>query len=129
MRRRVRHNLLSILTLSLFAAPAALAAEPPGGLEAAEGRIDAADAKAHIAWLADDAREGRGAGTAGGRAAGEYIAKRCAALGLKPGGGGTGDEAWFQPFTVEATKCRNVVAYREGRDPKLKDEHVVIGAH
>lgn len=39
-----------------------------------------------IAWLADPAREGRGLGTKGLTAAGEFIEKRFAALGLLPAG-------------------------------------------
>ncbi|HWO14262.1 MAG TPA: M20/M25/M40 family metallo-hydrolase [Polyangiaceae bacterium] len=37
-----------------------------------------------IAWLADPAREGRGVGTAGLTAAGEYIEQRFKSLGLQP---------------------------------------------
>lgn len=43
-------------------------------------------AQADIAWLADPAREGRGLGTAGLEAAGNYIQKSFAALGLLPAG-------------------------------------------
>lgn len=39
-----------------------------------------------IAWLADPAREGRGLGTKGLAAAGEFIEQRFAALGLAPAG-------------------------------------------
>ncbi|HXK17185.1 MAG TPA: M28 family peptidase, partial [Polyangiaceae bacterium] len=39
-----------------------------------------------IAWLADPAREGRGLGTKGLTASGEYIEQRFAALGLAPAG-------------------------------------------
>ena len=47
----------------------------------------------HISWLADDARQGREAGTPGYDAAADYVAEEMAALGLMPGG----DEgSWFQ---------------------------------
>ncbi|MBL8859325.1 MAG: M28 family peptidase [Planctomycetes bacterium] len=39
-----------------------------------------------VTWLADDAREGRRAGTAQGIASAEFIAKRMASLGLEPAG-------------------------------------------
>jgi hypothetical protein len=52
---------------------------------------------ADIAWLADPARQGRGIGTAGLDAAGEYLEKRFAALHLLPGAdGGT----FRQTFSV-----------------------------
>src|SRR5882724_2326827 len=52
---------------------------------------------ADIRWLADPAREGRGVGTPGLAAAGEYIEKRYKDLGLLPAGDGGG---YRQPFSV-----------------------------
>jgi hypothetical protein len=49
-----------------------------------------------VAWLADDARDGRRAGTAGEHAAADWIAARMDALGLEP----AGEDGWFQEFTV-----------------------------
>lgn len=49
-----------------------------------------------IAWLADDAREGRRAGLAGERASAEYLAARFGELGLEP----AGTEGFLQPFDV-----------------------------
>jgi len=52
---------------------------------------------AHVRYLADDRLEGRAVGTRGERCAGEYIAARFRALGLRPAGdGGT----WFQAWMV-----------------------------
>lgn len=42
--------------------------------------------RANVSWLADDAREGREAGSAGFDAAADYVATQMRALGLKPGG-------------------------------------------
>ncbi|HXO22241.1 MAG TPA: PA domain-containing protein, partial [Thermoanaerobaculia bacterium] len=68
-------------------APAAPAAETAGA-----GRF-AAD----VRWLADDAREGRGVGTAGLAAAQQWLADAFRAAGLAPAGdGGT----YFQTFDV-----------------------------
>jgi len=49
-----------------------------------------------VAWLADDAREGRETGTRGYLAAAEYVAARMASMGVEPGA----DGEWFQevPF-------------------------------
>ena len=58
---------------------------------------DAARLAADVAWMADDAREGRRAGTQGEHATTEWLGARLGALGLVPAGeGGT----WFQEFDV-----------------------------
>lgn len=55
-----------------------------GGTDSAPGAA-AARIKADIAWLADDAREGREAGTRGYDAAADYVANEFKAAGLAPG--------------------------------------------
>ena len=55
--------------------------------------------KADMAWLADDAREGREAGTPGYEAAAEYVATRMKAIGLTPGAGAS----WFQQVPLRAS--------------------------
>lgn len=74
--------------------------------------------RADVVWLADDAREGREAGTAGYDAAADYVAARFAALGLKPAGEKGG---WFQQVTLRRS-MRNLdlsrlVFAREGAAP------------
>jgi len=54
--------------------------------------------EADASWLADDAREGRGVGTAGIDAAGAWIAQRFRDLGFLPAGDSNG---YRQPFDVE----------------------------
>ncbi len=90
----------------------------------------------HIDFLADDAREGRGVGTAGLDAAAEYIADRLAEIGLV---GGTAD-GFLQRFTISPTApaaahtgiggavVANVVGIVPGRGP-LRNQAVVVGAH
>lgn len=51
---------------------------------------------ADVSWLADDAREGRGVGSAGLAAASEYLAERFAALGLAP----MGEGGFRRPFEL-----------------------------
>jgi len=68
-------------------APAAMAA--PAGEPTASADI----LEAHIAWLSDDARQGREAGTAGYDAAAEYVAAEMEELGLDPAGD---DGSWYQ---------------------------------
>lgn len=51
-----------------------------------------------IAWLADDAREGRETGTQAYREAAGYVAARLQAIGAKPGA----DGSWFQEVPLRA---------------------------
>jgi aminopeptidase YwaD len=90
-----------------------------------------------VAWLADDRLEGRGTGTAGNDTAAAWLARRHAALGLRPLGGADG---YLQRFVArsaqmahtgqaEGVATQNVAAVVPGRDPALRGEYVVIGAH
>jgi Tol biopolymer transport system component len=53
-----------------------------------------------VRWLADDAREGRGVGTAGLEEASRWLAERFREIGLAPAGE---DGGWFQRFDVPVT--------------------------
>jgi len=59
--------------------------------------IDAGALAEDIAWLAADAREGRGLGTAGLRAAAEYLAEGFREAGFEPSGD---DGSFFQSFEM-----------------------------
>jgi hypothetical protein len=95
---------------------------------------DLTGAIAAVRYLADDALEGRLAGSAGERCAGDYIAARLQSLGLR--GAGTGG-SFFQEVPLASSiypaalggTGRNVIALLEGSDPALQAEAVVIGAH
>jgi hypothetical protein len=63
-------------------------------------RSDAARLLSDVKWLADDAREGRRAGTEQGRIAGEWIAERFDELGLEPAGTPSGSNRYLQEFSV-----------------------------
>src|SRR4051812_48656072 len=103
-----------------------------------------------IAYLADDRLEGRGTGTAGNDSAAAWLARRHAALGLRPvladtarpeceSGAVAGDCGTFlQRFRArgvelahagrpEGVATQNVVAMVPGRDPALAGEYVVVG--
>ena len=87
---------------------------------------------ADVRYLADDAQEGRGVGTAGLGRAGSYIRDALARAGL---------QASFQDFTIPrdapavlhttlgGSATRNVVAVIPGTSPALKGQVVVVGAH
>ncbi|HWP38860.1 MAG TPA: M28 family peptidase [Gemmatimonadales bacterium] len=91
---------------------------------------------ADLAYLAADAREGRGVGTAGLDSAARYIAAAFAAAGLRP----AGTDGFFQPFMIDPSApaaahagvggaaVKNVVAMLPGRGA-LAGEAVVVGAH
>jgi len=84
----LRYALLSLLVWAPACASAGSAASPA---------ITVEELRAHVEWLADDAREGRRAGTAGERAAASYIAQAFALAGLEPAGD---NGTWFQEFEV-----------------------------
>ena len=89
---------------------------------------------ATVRFLADDALEGRLAGSPAERCAGDFIAKRFQKLGLKPAGE---NKTYFQSFALASVvnphaptgTGRNVLAWLEGSDPQLKKEFIVVGAH
>jgi len=66
--------------------------------EPAAAQPSAADrVAADVAWLADDAREGRGVGTAGIDAAADWLAEQMKQAGIE---GGMEAGSYFQPFEV-----------------------------
>lgn len=80
----------------------------------------------HVAWLADDARNGRKAGSEGGREAADYIASHLAEAGLKPV---LPDGSFFQEFSLDdGTRARNVLAIVPGRGA-LAADCIVVSAH
>ncbi|MFH1923728.1 MAG: M28 family peptidase [Planctomycetota bacterium] len=85
--------------------------------------IHSEELKAHVDYLADDALEGREAGSRANREAGEYLANRFQEIGLI--GAGV-DGGCFQPFDPN---FRNVLGLLPGADPELKQQYVVVGAH
>ena len=84
-----------------------------------------------IRYLADDALEGRLAGSEGERCAAEFLAGEFRRIGLRPAGA---DGGFFQDVPLAsainphapAGTGRNVIARLDGRDPELRDEFVVI---
>jgi Zn-dependent M28 family amino/carboxypeptidase len=76
----------SLVSLGLILSTPALAQDP-----AAEARIHA-----DVAFLADDALEGRGTGRRGYDIAARYVQTRMQGMGLQPGANGS----WRQPVTI-----------------------------
>lgn len=141
------------LALIAVALPLSLAAcrtsepRPVSGPVPDSGRI-----RRDIAYLADDRLEGRGTGTAGNDSAAAWLTRRHVALGLEPLEIDTSRaecrttavaptcRTFLQRFVargaalahagqVHGVPTQNVVALLPGRDPALRGEYVVIGAH
>lgn len=89
-----------------------------------------------IRFLADDRLAGRLTGSPGADTAAAYLARRFAEVGLQPA-----PDGWFQSFTIspDAPTARaaavggavgkNVIGVLPGRDPVLRNESIIIGAH
>src|SRR5690554_154208 len=102
--------------------------------------IDVSEIKAHISFLADDALEGREAGTEGEAIAANYISDLFRDYGLEPAGD---DNTYLQQFTIntamlknphatdatdgEKRLAQNIVGTLQGTGNE--DEFIVIGAH
>lgn len=92
---------------------------------------------AGVTWLADDAREGRGLGSDGLAAAGDWVAERFSEIGLEP----AGSDGYRQSFPTtildpddphaEGTPVEafNVVGRLRAGAPDRLDGVLVIGAH
>ncbi len=98
-------------------------------------RADSAIIRRDIEFLASDRLEGRLTGTPGNDSAAAYLARRYRSLGLTELAPG-----YLQPFDALSAQdahmgrtaprpTQNVVAQLRGRDPALRDEYIVIGAH
>jgi Tol biopolymer transport system component len=85
-------------------------------------------------YLADDALEGRLAGSEGAACAAEYLGYAFRRLGLAPGGE---EGSYFQEVPLESVvnphapggTGRNVIGILPGTDRSMADEYLVIGAH
>ena len=133
-------RLLSLLTgiLLLLALPAVRLEGQFGVPSYPERRVTPPPLQAidDIKYLSDDRLAGRMTGTPGADSAAAYLARRFAHVGLQPGAGG-----WFQAFTVAKTapvaqqahvgglRGNNVIGVLPGRDPVLRNEAIIVGAH
>jgi hypothetical protein len=89
-----------------------------------------------IKFLSDDRLQGRVTGSPGADSAATYLARRFSEVGLQPAAGG-----WFQSFTIgrdapaakhtqaAGTPGKNVIGILPGRDPVLRNQTIVLGAH
>lgn len=138
-RRRVLHVVATQVATVALAAPGLMAQACPDAVVLTQGL---GEPLATVRYLADDSLEGRLAGSRGERCAGDYIAGRLKALGVRgageagsyfqdvavpvPGGGSANPHAVDPHASVTG---RNVIALLEGADAAVRDEVIVIGAH
>jgi membrane-associated protease RseP (regulator of RpoE activity) len=118
-----RRMLTAAVACCLLGTVAAWGAERNSAFMAALESIRADELKSHVAFLADDQREGREAGSSGNREAAEYLAQYLAEIQLTPAGI---DGGFFQPFDPN---YRNILALIQGSDPELRREFILVGAH
>lgn len=132
MQAQARHR----AGLALIAALPLVFSPPLSARQCPDPAVLAADVPpilAPVRVLADDALEGRMAGSDGERCAGDYIAARFQELGLEP----AGVDGYFQEVPLASVlnphapggTGRNVVALLPGSDPALRDQYVIVGAH
>src|SRR5262245_29189042 len=119
----------------LFAAVVLMLVALTGQL-AAQSTADAISLLNDVRYLSDDKLGGRMIGSPGADSAAAYLARRFKKVGLIPSPGG-----WFQTFTVArdapaaahagigGVTGKNVIGVLPGRDPKLRDEIILVGAH
>ncbi len=103
---------------------------------AAQSTVDAVTLLNDVRFLADSELGGRLIGTPGADSAAIFLARRFRKAGLRPSPGG-----WFQEFSVApdapaalhagigGAVGKNVIGVLAGRDPRLRNEIVVVGAH
>ena len=84
-----------LVAIAVLALLCPVAAEPPKAV--APPGVD--ELLGHVRALTAPEMEGRGSGTPGGARAGQYIADRFQAMGLRPGGEGG---SFLQPFALSA---------------------------
>ncbi len=83
--------------------------------------------RADVERLAAPGWEGRGAGTPGGRKAGDWLLGRMKALGLRPGVRSKTGASYLHEFRFGRTRCRNLVGILPGN--KDAKDYVLVGAH
>ncbi|RZS97166.1 M20/M25/M40 family metallo-hydrolase [Cecembia calidifontis] len=83
----------------------------------------------HVNVLASDSLEGRGLGTEGRLRTIQYIENEMQKMGLQP----FQEDSYFHDFYFKVglvnLQGRNVVGIIPGKDPVLKNEYILIGAH
>lgn len=135
MRNKAIFAPLVAAVLSLYACGETRTTTTPGAgegsSEAASGmsassspEISLNEVSSTLQFLASDELGGRRTGTAGIEKAARYIEETFSENGIKPF-----FETYRDSFEVDGITGYNIVGYKEGTDPQLKDEYIIVGAH
>ena len=140
-RKCVKISLLLHSCRSLFhVGIAVFAFAPPIPAQSVNGRTDNSRLRlieSEVSWLADDARRGRFTGSAEADSVAAWLAVKFSGMGLT----GPWSGKMLQDFVVSldapaaaGTEAAgrhgvNVVGVLPGRDPSLRNEYLVVGAH
>jgi Zn-dependent M28 family amino/carboxypeptidase len=121
-----------LLALGLLAAPHLRAlSDAPRPEEVSNPEITAPEVVAHIKYLASDELKGRGSGTPGNNEAGDYIAGRFKAAGLKPAGENGTFFQKFSVFTGITLGTENALSFKQGKQTrtlKLSEEFMPLSS-
>lgn len=120
---RVTRRLLALALLVALSSYAPLRAAEHDAMASALSSITGPELQHHVDVLADDAMEGREAGSKGGHAAGDYLAQFLHENHIQPAGD---NGTYFQEF---GNGYRNILCRIDGRDPDLSQQVILIGAH
>ncbi|MCU0620134.1 MAG: M28 family peptidase [Gemmatimonadales bacterium] len=115
----MRH-LVALLAATLLVAPAGHAQARDASRAAAA--LDAGTYRAHLAFLADDALEGRAPATRGGVLAAKYVAAQFERLGLEPAGD---DGGWFHRIPVVQLAGTPELRTSAGEPLRFRDDFVL----
>src|SRR4051812_19426214 len=119
------------LRWSLFAVAVAACHRSPSGIPSTSSRPDSLAIRRDIEYLASPALAGRLTGTPGNDSAAAYIARRYAALALRPL-----VDNYYQKFVARPQAhagvspqlpTQNVVAYLRGRDASVAGQYIIVG--
>jgi Zn-dependent M28 family amino/carboxypeptidase len=87
--------------------------------------------RAELGFLASDAMQGRGSGTAYERIAAEFIGSQFQQFGLEPGGDtdNAGNKTFVQRVALESGATWNAIGVLRGSDPGATGEAIMLSAH
>ncbi len=125
----LRQRWRAIVAVLPWIFPAGLVAQAPAVSPVLVGRVNTIreqTVREHVAFLASDALLGRDTPSPGLERAAAYLVARYREWGVSPAGEGRG---YVQRFSYQDGSVPNVLAMIPGRDPRLRNEYVVLSAH
>lgn len=108
----------------LFAAMSLVACKSVQNIDVSDYQVKEADVAKTLQYLASDELEGRDSGSEGIEKAALYLQNQFKENGIKPY-----FSTYFDTLSNYKDVSYNVVGYIEGKDKKLKNEFVILGAH